>query len=107
MNEIKPRIVNGDPLCSDECVFPCVYRNIGFGCCPPGLRQQRDEARQARDEAIKKLVAKLALCGCPDSVTRCKKSVTGSAVDVVLDCIPCWMAHLAGDLGGSGGEKNG
>jgi len=51
MTEIKPRIVDGEPVCFHMCEYwqrvgdtasmPCPYRNLEQPCIP-GLRQQRD-----------------------------------------------------------------
>jgi len=62
--DIKPRLVEGEPVCSEKCpsytwdsggiCSVCLAQNKRWhnvdGPCIPGLRLQRDEARAERDE---------------------------------------------------------
>ncbi len=55
MTEIKPRLVEGEPVCNEECESMTAPYTIPVDCymcdpgepCIPGLRAQRDEARPA------------------------------------------------------------
>jgi hypothetical protein len=59
-DEIKPRIVDGEPVCAFECP-QCNFCGAStrcdllsaddyLPCCVPALRQQRDDARKERDK---------------------------------------------------------
>ena len=60
MEEIKPKMINGEPVCHGDCPQmgannQCLSRSLGcyltkvspnyYTPCVPGLRQQRDAAR--------------------------------------------------------------
>jgi hypothetical protein len=67
--EIKPRLVNGEPLCSNEC--PCFSAAYGPRCrgtalngctCWAGVRQQRDELQKMLDKAIEWFLQDVQYC---------------------------------------------
>jgi len=76
MNEIKFKLVDGEPICQDDCPGVdsdiCCVENHGFPCIP-GLRQQRDalesqiitvhedfaELREERERKIERLRAQV------------------------------------------------
>ena len=63
-NEIKPRIVDGEPVCDRKCKH-CWRAGIRYELgkpCGPGLRQQRDQAL-AKLDAVKGLA-------CPEKCSR-------------------------------------